>query len=398
MADPTLKYRKLAYHDARDVGLDPLAFIRQIRQESGFNTGETSSAGAQGIAQIMPGTAQSWGVDPNDPVAALRAAAKHMAGYVKQYGSLRNALVAYNAGPGAVGGNLPAETQHYIDVILGGQGQGQTKLFDVPAGGPSTPPASSPTVTPPTQTPSPTTPATPVAQAPAADQTIPKLLAVFGAMNQANANQPWLGPPQNAPQSNGQSANPYSAILAAGTPNVAQASPIPSVAPTAPVTPVTPTAPNVPPTHVHLSSPGTYVNPFGKSLVAPGRIDEGTDPTIKGAIGAVGNAKIINISSNFYKGEPYIVYQLLDGIHKGRYIYVSELVTPTVKEGQTVKAGQTIATGHGAIETGWAGGPQGGYMPLANKAQGGNYTEGLITTPGQSFAKFMRRLGARTDR
>jgi hypothetical protein len=139
---------------------------------------------------------------------------------------------------------------------------------------------------------------------------------------------------------------------------------------------------------------GGYVNPFGSSLKGPGRVDEGVDPVIQGPIRAIGDAKVVNISHNFYKGQPYIVYQLANGPHAGKYVYVSELVTPHVKVGQTVRAGDVIATGNGAIETGWAGGPQGGYLPVANRAQGGSYTEGKVTGAGRSFAGLLKQLGA----
>lgn len=114
-------YRRAARHAAQRHGLDPDVFERQIQQESGFNPNARSPAGAQGIAQIMPATARGWGVNPSDPIASLDAAAKNMRRYVDQYGSYRNALVAYNAGPGRVGGALPAETQNYIRTILGGR-------------------------------------------------------------------------------------------------------------------------------------------------------------------------------------------------------------------------------------------------------------------------------------
>lgn len=81
----------------------------------------------------MPSTAAGWGVNPDDPIASLDAAAKHMAQYVKKYGSYRNALVAYNAGPGRVGGTLPAETVNYINKILGGS-KGQTSARPGPSG------------------------------------------------------------------------------------------------------------------------------------------------------------------------------------------------------------------------------------------------------------------------
>jgi hypothetical protein len=113
-------YRAETRRAAARYGLDPNIFARQINQESGFNPNARSPKGAIGIAQIMPDTAKGWGVDPTDPIASLNAAAKNMARYVKQYGSYRNALVAYNAGPGYVGKALPAETQKYLKIILGG--------------------------------------------------------------------------------------------------------------------------------------------------------------------------------------------------------------------------------------------------------------------------------------
>jgi murein DD-endopeptidase MepM/ murein hydrolase activator NlpD len=124
-------YRRLARQYAQQYGLPADVFERQIQQESGFNPTVTSKAGAIGIAQIMPATARGWGVDPRDPNAALRAAAKNMASYARKYGGMRNALIAYNAGPGAVGrANLPAETQNYIKTILGGS---NPKLSNVTA-------------------------------------------------------------------------------------------------------------------------------------------------------------------------------------------------------------------------------------------------------------------------
>lgn len=112
-------YREVAAAAARKYRLPENIFLAQINQESGFNPNARSPAGAEGIAQIMPDTAKGWGVDPMDPVAALDAAARNMAEYVKQYGSIENALRAYNAG----GGNIEAshgfaETNNYVKTIL----------------------------------------------------------------------------------------------------------------------------------------------------------------------------------------------------------------------------------------------------------------------------------------
>lgn len=123
MADNRATARKYArrYFGPKGQAL----FMAQMGQEAGFKTGRTSSAGAQGPAQLMPGTAAAWGVkNPNDPDEAYRAAASHMAQYLKAYGgSWDKALTAYNAGPGRVGGPLPAETRNYIKTIRANAGQ-----------------------------------------------------------------------------------------------------------------------------------------------------------------------------------------------------------------------------------------------------------------------------------
>ncbi len=116
-------YRLATRRAAIDAGIDPDIFSRQINAESGFNPKAGSPAGAQGIAQFMPATARGMGVDLNDGRARddLAGAAKLMANYVKKYGNYRDALVAYNAGPGRVGKPLYAETANYVAKILNGK-------------------------------------------------------------------------------------------------------------------------------------------------------------------------------------------------------------------------------------------------------------------------------------
>ena len=114
-------YRAMARAAARRHGLNPDVFERQIDAESAFNPGARSQAGAVGIAQIMPATARGWGVNPANPRASLNAAAKHMAGYVRQFGSYEDALRAYNAGPGNVRASRGfGETNAYVHKILRG--------------------------------------------------------------------------------------------------------------------------------------------------------------------------------------------------------------------------------------------------------------------------------------
>lgn len=123
-------YPTLARTYAQQSGISPDIFVAQIQQESGFNPDAVSSAGAIGIAQFMPTTAASLGLNPKDPIASLKAAAQYDAGNLKTYnGDYSKMLAAYNCGGGCVQGAvtkggmnwlkyLPAETQNYIKVIL----------------------------------------------------------------------------------------------------------------------------------------------------------------------------------------------------------------------------------------------------------------------------------------
>ncbi len=103
----------------------------QLMAESNFNPAAVSPAGAQGIAQFMPGTAAAYGLgDPFDPVASIEAQATLMGELIAQFGDPRLALAAYNAGPAPVEACscVPAipETQAYVARImgmLGGAGQ-----------------------------------------------------------------------------------------------------------------------------------------------------------------------------------------------------------------------------------------------------------------------------------
>ena len=124
-------YVGVARSAAAAAGISPDLYVRQIRQESGFNPGAHSPAGAVGIAQFMPATAASMGVNPYDPTSALYGGARLMGQLSRQFGgNYAMALAAYNGGPGAVqyairagGGNwmayLPTESRNYVHIIMG---------------------------------------------------------------------------------------------------------------------------------------------------------------------------------------------------------------------------------------------------------------------------------------
>jgi soluble lytic murein transglycosylase-like protein len=109
---------------ATKYGIDPALLKGLIRQESNFNASAQSGAGAQGLTQLMPGTASALGVDPSDPAQAIDGGAKYLKQQLDRFGGdPSKALAAYNAGPGAVtkyGGVPPyAETQNYVQKVLG---------------------------------------------------------------------------------------------------------------------------------------------------------------------------------------------------------------------------------------------------------------------------------------
>lgn len=103
-------------------GVAPALLEAVAKHESGFDPRAVSPAGAQGLMQLMPGTAQGLGVNAFDPVQAVDGAAQLLAGHLRKFGSVDLALAAYNAGPGAVqrhGGVPPyKETQNYVRRIL----------------------------------------------------------------------------------------------------------------------------------------------------------------------------------------------------------------------------------------------------------------------------------------
>lgn len=118
-----VNWRAEAAKAARREGVPVGLFVAQIEQESAFDEDvifgrRVSSAGAQGIAQIMPATARGWGVNPLKPRKALRAAAQNMKKYIDAYGE-EGALRAYNAGPGAIAASRGyAETNQYVNNIM----------------------------------------------------------------------------------------------------------------------------------------------------------------------------------------------------------------------------------------------------------------------------------------
>ena len=104
--------------------LDPDLVTSVIKAESGFNVRAVSPKGAQGLMQLMPGTASKLGV-PNvfDPQANVEGGAKYLRELLERYNfDLVKALAAYNAGPQRVeqfGGVPPFyETRAYVARVV----------------------------------------------------------------------------------------------------------------------------------------------------------------------------------------------------------------------------------------------------------------------------------------
>lgn len=115
----------LVNENAKREGLKPELLREVMRRESGFRPCAVSTAGAQGLMQLMPTTAEQFHVtDPFDPAQNVAAGARFLRVLLDRYaGDLTLALGAYNSGPRRVSraGGVPdiPETQSYVGAILG---------------------------------------------------------------------------------------------------------------------------------------------------------------------------------------------------------------------------------------------------------------------------------------
>ena len=136
-----------------------------------------------------------------------------------------------------------------------------------------------------------------------------------------------------------------------------------------------------------------YQDPFTGERYISGRTDMGVDFCLKpgAAIRAIGDGIVVGVSPDWFRYQPYIWYELLDGPDAGRYVYVAEQITRLVHIGAGLSAGQPVAYYRRqgtCIETGWSASDG---ATLAQATTG--YHEGQVTRAGVAFARLLISLG-----
>jgi hypothetical protein len=116
-------YDELIERVALRHGVPPALVKAVVKTESNFQRHAVSSKGAQGLMQLMPGTAADLGVqDAFSPEENLGGGTRYLRAMIDRYGDWKHALAAYNAGPGRVDqyGGIPPyrETREYVERVL----------------------------------------------------------------------------------------------------------------------------------------------------------------------------------------------------------------------------------------------------------------------------------------
>lgn len=350
-----------------------LAGVASVETNLGQNR-STSSAGAIGLMQFMPGTARSIGINPLNDRQAIYGAAKLLNQYGYQSNALR-ALGAYNGGPGnpqySYANQVMSEAKR-----LGGQLAGQASS-SLPGG----PAATSATGA---QFRSVTTPTFDQAGYQQAQRS-----AIAGNYLKSTPD-PYAGLGAKTGLSN---ANPLVGVLGTTPPNPADY--------TSAQTHLQRIAGTGTPLNQHPVAAAAAISSAGYTNPLPGatweRTDMGVDASMPNgsAIHAIGDSKVIGISPNWYKGQPYVLFQLTSGPQRGRYYYIAEAINVRVRPGQRVRAGQTVGTfnsGGTGLELGWGSPTPGRTLAAATTG----YSEGQVTPAGASFRNFLHGLGAKT--
>lgn len=123
LEDELAPYRRLVERMADTYDIEPSLISAVIKAESDFNPKGVSYKGALGMMQLMPGTASDMGVsNPFDPVQNIIGGVKYLRLMLNEFGNVKLALAAYNAGPERVKAvnRIPniRETQDYVEKVV----------------------------------------------------------------------------------------------------------------------------------------------------------------------------------------------------------------------------------------------------------------------------------------
>jgi len=124
---------------SEQYGVDPNLINAVMRAESNYDPNVISPAGAQGLMQLMGGTAKDLGVeDPFDPGQNIRGGTQYLSQLMKQHGGdIDRTLASYNWGPGNVRRmgmeGMPPETQEYLKRVKGFMGEEPSAMPEVPS-------------------------------------------------------------------------------------------------------------------------------------------------------------------------------------------------------------------------------------------------------------------------
>ena len=115
------EYDRIIERASTSYGLSAALIKAVIRTESNFDPYAVSDSGACGLMQIMPETAKALGVkDSFNPRENIFGGARLLRRHIDEFGSLKKALIAYNAGPDVVskGLKVPKETREYMKKVI----------------------------------------------------------------------------------------------------------------------------------------------------------------------------------------------------------------------------------------------------------------------------------------
>lgn len=117
MQDEVLRWQKQIEASAAKYHVEPALVAAVVEEESGGDPNAISPTGAIGLMQLMPGTAQGLGVNPEDPAQNIDGGTHYLSIQLQRFGSLQGALAAYNAGPANVVDQhwvMMPETMEYV--------------------------------------------------------------------------------------------------------------------------------------------------------------------------------------------------------------------------------------------------------------------------------------------